>query len=55
MLLTPLSLAAREPDLALWLLAPIVVPSILRGATSDFVRQPPKGEAELPINADERA
>jgi hypothetical protein len=35
--LMPLSLAARQPDLGLWLLAPILVPSIYAGYKDLFV------------------
>ncbi len=35
--LMPLSLAARQPDLGLWLLAPILVPSIYAGYRDLFV------------------
>ena len=38
--LTPLSLAVRQPDLGLWLLAPILVPSIYVSYKDLFVRQP---------------
>ena len=39
-ILTPLSLAVRQPDLGLWLLAPILVPSIYVSYKDLFVRQP---------------
>lgn len=38
--LMPLSLAARQPDLGLWLLAPILVPSIYAGYKDLFVPAP---------------
>ena len=38
--LTPLSLAVRQPDIGLWLLAPILVPSIYVSYKDLFVRQP---------------
>ncbi len=38
--LMPLSLAARQPDLGLWLLAPILVPSIYAGYRDLFVPAP---------------
>ena len=38
--LMPLSLAARQPDLGLWLLAPILVPSIYAGYRELFVPPP---------------
>jgi uncharacterized membrane protein len=40
MILMPLSLAARQPDLGLWLLAPILVPSIYASYRDLFVRAP---------------
>ncbi len=39
-ILTPLSLAVRQPDLGLWLLAPILVPSIYAGYKDLFVPAP---------------
>jgi hypothetical protein len=39
-ILTPLSLAARQPDLGLWLLAPILVPSIYVSYKDLFVGEP---------------
>ncbi|MBI2290852.1 MAG: hypothetical protein HYU73_11050, partial [Betaproteobacteria bacterium] len=36
----PLSLAARQPDLGLWLLAPILVPSIYAGYKDLFIPAP---------------
>jgi len=39
-ILMPLSLAARQPDLGLWLLAPILVPSIYASYRDLFVRAP---------------
>ena len=39
-LLMPLSLAARQPDLGMWLLAPIFVPSIYASYKDLFVRTP---------------
>lgn len=38
--LMPLSLAARQPDLGLWLLAPILVPSIYAGYKDLFIPAP---------------
>jgi hypothetical protein len=39
-ILMPVSLAARQPDLALWLLAPVLVPSIYAGYKDMFVPAP---------------
>ncbi len=39
-ILMPLSLAVRQPDLGLWLLAPILVPSIYASYRDLFVRAP---------------
>lgn len=39
-ILMPVSLAARQPDLALWLLAPVLVPSIYAGYRDMFVPAP---------------
>lgn len=39
-ILMPLSIAARQPDLALWLLAPILVPSIYASYKDLFVPAP---------------
>lgn len=39
-LLTPISLAARQPDLGLWLLAPLLVPSIYASYKDLFVSHP---------------
>ncbi len=38
--LMPVSLAARQPDLALWLLAPVLVPSIYAGYRDLFAAAP---------------
>ncbi len=40
MILTPLSMAARMPDLGFWLLAPIMVPSIYASYQNLFVAAP---------------
>jgi hypothetical protein len=40
LILTPISLAAREPDLGLWLLAPILVPSIYASYKDLFAGAP---------------
>lgn len=42
-ILTPLSLVTGQPDLALWLLAPILVPSIYAGYKDLFVPVPTAG------------
>ena len=39
-ILMPLSLAARQPDLGLWLLAPVLVPSIYAGYKDLFIPAP---------------
>ena len=39
-ILMPVSLAARQPDLGLWLLAPVLVPSIYAGYKDMFVPAP---------------
>ena len=39
-ILMPVSLAARQPDLGLWLLAPVLVPSIYAGYQDLFVPAP---------------
>jgi len=46
-ILMPLSLATRQPDLALWLLAPILVPSIYAGYRDLFVPAP--GPIDPPV------
>jgi len=40
MVLTPLSLALHQPDLGLWLLAPVLVPSIYASYRDLFQRAP---------------
>jgi len=41
MLLTPFAMALRQTDLSLWLIAPVLVPSIYASYKDIFVPAPP--------------
>jgi hypothetical protein len=50
MILMPLGMAARQPDLAIWLLAPVVVPSIYASYKDLFVQAPDSGGDQQPTS-----